>query len=296
VLPYFQIGGFSLPAYGVIVAAAVVSASWLAIARAPRYGIETHFMIRVTAYTVLTAVVGCRLGDLAIHPSFYWHSPEALLHSGGTFLFGFLAAALVVAAFAIHSGVSGWTLADCGAPAFALGIAVGRLGCFAAGCDYGKPSNLPWSVTFHDPAAAQLGGVPLGIPLHPSQLYESFYEFALLALLTYLSRRPHRPGRIIWTFAISYSVGRFFLEFLRGDMDRGFWGPFSTSQWLSVFLLLLLLFLHQVKATHGRPAVTVRSQAPDGAMHSAEKVIVPRDSGHEFDVVGIKVDAMRPRS
>jgi phosphatidylglycerol:prolipoprotein diacylglycerol transferase len=264
VFPYLQIGSFSFPAYGVIVASAVVSAVWLAIARAPRYGIDTGFMVRVTAYTVLTAVVGCRLGDVIIHPALYWYSPGTLLHSGGTFLFGFLAAVLVVAAFAIHSGISGWTLADCGAPAFALGIAVGRLGCFAAGCDYGKPSNLPWSVTFHNPAAAQLGGVPLGISLHPSQLYESFYEFALLALLLYLSRKPHRPGRIIWTFAIFYSVGRFFLEFLRGDMDRGFWGPLSTSQWLSVFLPLLLLFLHQVKATHGNPAVTDGNRVPAG--------------------------------
>lgn len=269
-LPYLHIAGFSLPTYGLLVATAVACSVWLAIARAPRYGIDTPFAIRVTAYTVLTAVIGCRLGDVAIHPALYRNSPEALLHGGGTFLFGFLAATLVVTAFGVRSGTSAWTMGDCGAPAFALGIAIGRLGCFAAGCDFGKPSHLPWSVTFRNPAAALLGGVPLGIPLHPSQLYESLYEFSLFALLMYLSRKPHSPGRIIWTFAAFYSAGRFFLEFLRGDLDRGFWGPLSTSQWLSAFLILLLLLLYKLPATHGASSSFNPSQVSKRRLRHAE--------------------------
>jgi phosphatidylglycerol:prolipoprotein diacylglycerol transferase len=184
---------------------------------------------------VLSGVVACRLGDFLIHPALYWHSPQALLRSGGTFLFGFLAASLVVAGFGIRYRVSAWTMGDCGAPAFALGIAIGRLGCFAAGCDYGKPSNLPWSVTFTNPVAAQIGGVPLGIPLHPSQLYESLYELGVFLLLMYLSRKPRRPG---------------------------FWGPLSISQWLSAFLLVLLLILYQLPVTHGAPASRNTSHLP----------------------------------
>jgi phosphatidylglycerol:prolipoprotein diacylglycerol transferase len=130
---FLHLGGFSLPTCGLLVATAIVCSAWLAISRAPRYGLETQFAVRVTAYTVLTAVVGCRLGGSDIHPALYWHSPQALLHSGGTFLFGFLAATLVVAAFGICYRVSGWTMCDCGAPVFDLGIAIGRLGCFAAG-------------------------------------------------------------------------------------------------------------------------------------------------------------------
>src|SRR5208282_692558 len=180
----------------------------------------------------------------------------------GTFLFGFLVASLVVAGFGIRYRISAWTMGDCGAPSFALGIAIGRLGCFAAGCDYGKPSHLPWSVTFTNPVAAQIGGVPLGIPLHPSQLYESFYELCVFLLLMYLSRKPRRPGFLIWTFALCYSTGRFFLEFLRGDLDRGFWGPLSTSQWLSAFLLVLFLLLYQLPATHGAAASVKTPQIP----------------------------------
>jgi phosphatidylglycerol---prolipoprotein diacylglyceryl transferase len=250
-LPYLHLGSLTIATYGLLVAIALASACWLAIARAPRYGIDRLFAVRVTAYTVLAAVIGCRLGDFVIHPVLYWNSPRAFLQSGGTFLFGFLAATLVVVGFGIYSGVSAWSMGDCGAPAVALGIAIGRLGCFAAGCDYGLPSRLPWSVTFHEPAAARLGGDPLGIPLHPWQLYESFYEFALLLMLLFLSRKPHRPGFLLWFFALSYAVGRFFLEFLRGDVDRGFWGPLSTSQWLSLFFLGLLLLFYRWPATHG---------------------------------------------
>ena len=113
-----------------------------------------------------------------------------------------------------------------------------------------------------NPVAAQIGGVPLGIPLHPSQLYESLYELGVFLLLMYLSRKPRRPGFLIWTFALCYSAGRFFLEFLRGDLDRGFWGPLSTSQWLSAFLLVLLLILYQLPVTHGAPASRNTSHLP----------------------------------
>ncbi|HKN74417.1 MAG TPA: prolipoprotein diacylglyceryl transferase [Candidatus Acidoferrum sp.] len=261
-LPYLHFGVFSLPTYGLFLATAIACSAWLAISRAPSYGIEKEFAVRVTAYTVLAGVLACRLGDFVIHPALYWHSPQALLRSGGTFLFGFLVASLVVAGFGIRYRISAWTMGDCGAPSFALGIAIGRLGCFAAGCDYGKPSHLPWSVTFTNPVAAQIGGVPLGIPLHPSQLYESFYELCVFLLLMYLSRKPRRPGFLIWTFALCYSTGRFFLEFLRGDLDRGFWGPLSTSQWLSAFLLVLFLLLYQLPATHGAAASVKTPQIP----------------------------------
>ncbi|MGB7284739.1 MAG: prolipoprotein diacylglyceryl transferase [Candidatus Acidiferrum sp.] len=268
-LPYVHLGSLTLPTYGLLLATAVLCSAWLAVSRAPRYGFEKKFAIHVTAYAVFAAVLGCRLGDLAIHPALYWHSPEAFFHSGGTFLFGFLAATLVVTGFAIRYRLSGWSMGDCGAPAFALGIAIGRLGCFAAGCDYGKPSHLPWSVTFSNPVAAQLGGVPLGIPLHPSQLYESFYEFGVFLLLMFLSRKARRPGTIIWIFTICYSIGRFFLEFLRGDLDRGFWGPLSTSQWLCAFLIVLLLLLYQWPATHGAAESRAVSPIPASGLRSA---------------------------
>ena len=135
-------------------------------------------------------------------------------------------------------------LGDACAPSLALGVAITRVGCFAASCDYGKATDLPWAVVFTQREATRLTGVPLGVPLHPSQLYESALGVVLFVSFLALERRPRRPGRLIFAFAGLYSLGRFLLEYLRGDMDRGFWGPFSTSQWLSLLVLLVFTALY----------------------------------------------------
>ena len=93
--------------------------------------------------------------------------------------------------------------------------------------------------------------------LHPSQLYESLLGLCTLLVLVYLSRRERKRGALILTFISCYAVGRFFIEFTRGDVDRLFWGPFSTSQWLSGVLLLLVLFFYQLPATHGTSAGSI---------------------------------------
>ena len=101
---------------------------------------------------------------------------------------------------------------------------VGRLGCFMAGCCYGKPTQVAWAVTFTDPAAALNVGTPLGVPLHPTQLYESLAGLVILVVLLATERRgkPY-PGRTFWQFVLLYGVSRFVIEFFRGD-DRGMAG------------------------------------------------------------------------
>jgi phosphatidylglycerol---prolipoprotein diacylglyceryl transferase len=106
-------------------------------------------------------------------------------------------------------------------------------------------------VAFTNPLAAQLAGTPLDIRLHPTQLYESLLGISTFFVLIYLSRRKRRTGVLILTFISIYAVGRFFIEYFRGDLDRLFWGPFSISQWLSVALLLLVFLFYRLPATHG---------------------------------------------
>ena len=124
----------------------------------------------------------------------------------------------------------------------------------------------PWAVTFTDPDAAAIGGAPLGVPLHPVQLYESIGCLAIFAVLVRLGRRPHRDGDVILTYTIVYAVARFILEFFRGDADRGFMfgGLLSTSQFigLGMFVVAAVLFL----ARRRRPAST-----PAGSIPSADR-------------------------
>ena len=110
-----------------------------------------------------------------------------------------------------------------------------------AGDDYGRAANVAWAVTFTDPEAAAIGGVPLGVPLHPVQLYESIVCFALFLLLLRLRRRWQRPGDTILAYTIGYAVARFMLESFRGDADRGFVfdGWLSTSQFNALVLMAI---------------------------------------------------------
>lgn len=109
-----------------------------------------------------------------------------------------------------------------------------------AGDDYGRPTSVPWAVTFTDPDAARVGGAPLGVPLHPVQLYESVVCLILFLFLAWLARRKRFDGEVILAYAISYAIARFLIEYFRGDADRGFvlGGLFSTSQFIAVLLFL----------------------------------------------------------
>ncbi len=106
-----------------------------------------------------------------------------------------------------------------------------------AGDDYGRPTQVPWAVTFTDPDAATIGGAPLGVPLHPVQAYESVVCAVLFVILIRLLRRRRFEGEVILAYTALYAIARFVLEFLRGDADRGFvLGWLSTSQFIAATL------------------------------------------------------------
>jgi phosphatidylglycerol:prolipoprotein diacylglycerol transferase len=135
---------------------------------------------------------------------------------------------------------------------------IGRFGCLFAGCCYGKPTDLPWGITFTDPFAAANVGTPLGVPLHPTQLYEAGAEFLILIILLATERkgRPF-PGRTFWLYLLLYAVSRFVIEFYRGD-PRGAVGILSTSQFISVILaplaVIMLVYLARTQSPEPRTA------------------------------------------
>jgi phosphatidylglycerol:prolipoprotein diacylglycerol transferase len=125
-----------------------------------------------------------------------------------------------------------------------------------AGDDYGAPTQLPWAVRFTDPDAASIGGAPLGIPLHPVQLYESIVCLALFAVLVRLSRGKRFDGQVILAYTALYAAARFVIEFFRGDADRGFVfaGLLSTSQLIALILgpaAIALWFVRRQSAEAG---------------------------------------------
>ena len=242
---------FTVHTFSVLLAAAYFAALWWLVRRARRSKVEPDTVMSLGTWAIFGAIVGAKallFVRLAIDDTGSAADWRSVVTSAGDFYGGFIGGLIASALFFWrHSHVRFWKMADLCAPAIALGQAVGRIGCFMAGDDYGRPARVPWAVTFTDPEAASIGGAPLGVPLHPVQLYESVVCLALFLLLVRLEQRRHRDGDVIVAYTGLYAVGRFVLEFFRGDADRGFvfGGLLSTSQFIGIlmFAMAAVLFL-----------------------------------------------------
>ena len=253
---------FTLHTFGVFFALAMLGALWWLVRGAKRTDIRPDLLMSLGIWAIVGGVVGAKLlfvlrslPEFRAQPSQLWSL--SFIETAGDFYGGFLGALTAcVIYFWLHPELPAWPAADLCAPAIALGQGIGRIGCFFAGDDYGRPSNVRWAVTLTDPDAARVGGAPLGVPLHPVQLYESLVCFALFIFLWWLSKRQQFDGEIILTYAALYAVARFVLEYFRGDVDRGFvfGGALSTSQFiaipvLAVSIVLLFIRLRRKKKT-----------------------------------------------
>ncbi len=243
-----------LHTYGFLLAAGFLIALRLAATRAKKIGVETRMTMDLGLYILVAALVGAKLLLLIVDWDHYQHDPWSLLRSGGIFYGGLVAAILAALWYLGKHRLAPWRMGDILAPSIALGHGIGRLGCFAAGCCYGKPTTSALGVTFTNDYAHQVVGVPLGIALHPTQLYEAGGEFAIFAYLMWLSTRKRFDGQIFWTYVALYSVARFIIEFFRGDLGRGtvLSGALSTSQFIALIMfgvaILAMIFLRKPRA------------------------------------------------
>lgn len=235
---------FTIYTFGLLLAAAYLAAFWWLMREGRRARIDVDALSSLGFWAIGGAVIGAKvlmivraLPEYATAPSELFS--RATLTSAGDFYGGFIGALIASAIFFWRDPrLAFWPAADLCGPAIALGQAIGRVGCIMAGDDYGAPTHLPWAVTFTDPEAARIGGAPLGVPLHPVQVYESIVCLALFALLVRLTRRKRFDGEVILAYTALYAVARFVLEFFRGDTDRGFvfGGLLSTSQFIALML------------------------------------------------------------
>ncbi len=253
----FQFGSFTIYSYGVLVAMGVLVGVSLAAHEARRAGLPPVKIWNLCVYGILAALVTSKVWLILSGWSYYAANPReiwsaATLQSGGTFYGGLLGGMIWTVFYTRYERLPFLqTLDVCAAPV-ALGHAIGRIGCFMAGCCFGKPTTLPWGVTFTSEVAARLGGTPLNVPLHPTQLYEAAAEFANFIFLFSVARRWRVPGQAIGAYLMIYGVERGLLEFLRGDPGRTplFHNAVSLMQIVSVALLLagLLLWSRGIRA------------------------------------------------
>src|SRR6185295_5325076 len=234
-----QIGSFYLPTYGVILAIAYLVGIWLLRRKARDEGLPEQKIFDFSLYVLAAAILGAKALLVIVEWKHYASNPRSLvevLRSGGVFYGGLIAATTVGIWYMKKHRLPAWKIADMGAPSIALGEAIGRWGCFAAGCCYGKPTDGPLGVRFTDPFAHDAVGTPLGVPLHPTQIYLSVNAFLIFLILQWAYRRRTFDGEVFWLYILLYAITRGLIENFRGDSVRGFLipGVLSTSQFIGL--------------------------------------------------------------
>lgn len=287
-LPVPVVGPITIHTYGVLLVVSFLLAIMVARHLAVREGIDADMVVDIGVYVILAALVGAKvlllivdweiyarqfrtlvaegggavgqtldpyLGGFAAYVGSITRMGLSLLQAGGVFYGGFIAAVLATIWYTRKHQLALFRVADVAAPAVAIGHGIGRLGCFAAGCCYGIATDLPWGVTFTNTYSGSLVGVPLNIPLHPTQLYEAATNVLLGVFLIWFFRRKQFDGQVFWSYVLAYAVMRFFHEFLRAD-PRGtvFGGAMSTSQLIAVIGATIALGMLARLKTDGTPA------------------------------------------
>jgi phosphatidylglycerol:prolipoprotein diacylglycerol transferase len=238
----FQIGDSEiliLPTYGVLVAIGFLLAIWLGTRLGRKEGIRPERVVDLCVWGLLVGLLGSKIVHLLMSLPEVIREPARILSTlryAGVFYAGLLSAVLFGFLYSRYHKLSFAKVGDVMSPTIALAHIMGRLGCFCAGCCWGRPTSAPWSVVFRNEWTHERVGTPLGVPLHPVQLYEAGGNLIIVLLLVWIFQRKRFDGQVAVAYAFLYGISRFIWEFLRGD-TRGVLGPLSTSQWLALLVM-----------------------------------------------------------
>ena len=246
----FTIGPFTIYGYGLMIAIGILAAYFTTEHLAKKNGLNPDPVFNILIIGVASGILGAKLlfyitilDEIIANPKLLLNFTEGFVVYGGI-IFGILGALI----YCKKKTLPFLNYLDCAAPSIALAQGFGRFGCFLAGCCYGTPMDSPISITFTNSDYA-----PNHIPLFPSQLVSSAFDFAHFFVLCALLKRNKQPGKIGAFYLVFYSIGRFIIEFFRGDLERGNVGTLSTSQFISVFVAIvgiaMVLFLSKRSAT-----------------------------------------------
>jgi phosphatidylglycerol:prolipoprotein diacylglycerol transferase len=259
--------GLLVPNYVVMLVVGTLLASWWATAHAERHGIRRADSLLVLALAYLAGLAGAFAFPLiqACSSSLFEGAPLRI-RSGMAAYGGLLAGTGIGLLVLRWKKMDRLLFLDVTAPAIGLGIFAARIGCFLAGCDYGKPTDLPWAVHFPRGSHAYEAHVQAGLitssdvtslGVHPTQLYHGLCGLLLfLVLVRFGERLRIGSGLVFFVFAAGYACLRFAVEFFRGDENRGFVGALSASQFVSVLVVVVCI----VWAIRRRPAEDMRGQ------------------------------------
>lgn len=247
----FSIGPFTVHSYGLMIAIGVIAAIWLGEYRAKKEGLaEDGFITSLGIYSVIGGFLGAKiLFWITILPEIIEDPGRMKELANGFVVYGGLIGGILTAVvYCRIKKVDFLASFDLAAPLIALAQCFGRIGCFLAGCCYGRYTDSVFGVVFHQSFYA-----PNEVKIFPIQLVSSGLNLLNFIFLSWLwKKRGMKKGMTGAMYIITYSVGRFILEFFRGDLERGAVGVLSTSQFISIFTVaigIVLLIILQRKHT-----------------------------------------------
>ncbi len=234
----FSIGPLTLHTYGLFVALGFIAGILITIKLGKSMKIPSNSVMDMGFIIILSGLAGSRLIYIIINFSHYVANPLDIIklwQGGLVFNGGLVAVIIVLFLYARHHRLNIWTLGDLWSPAATIGQAIGRIGCFFAGCCYGKPTDVPWAVIFTNPKSI----ATLNIPIHPTQIYSSLSSFIIFIILMILHSKKKFEGQVFLWFLILHSTARLFLERFRGD-SRGtiITNDLTMTQFIAMLILI----------------------------------------------------------
>ncbi len=231
----FSIGPLTVHGYGLMIAVGVMVAMIVGLKRAPKLGLEKDHIYNLTFYCLIFGLLGAKLLFGIVEIKKIIEDPGFFLSGTGFVVYGgIITGVLTGYIYCRVKRIEFFRYADIVLPSVAIAQGFGRVGCFLAGCCYGRETDSCFSITFHSSEFA-----PNGVKLIPTQLISSFCLFALAIGLILYANKDRKPGRVAALYLIFYSVGRSVIEVFRDDFRGDFIGPFSVSQFISIFILIL---------------------------------------------------------
>ncbi|SDL27093.1 Prolipoprotein diacylglyceryl transferase [Clostridium cochlearium] len=238
----FEIFGLKIYGYGAMIALGILAAVILLDKRSKNMGYNEDSIFNMTIVAIIGGILGGKLLYIIVDIKNIIDNPEILKDLGNGFVIygAIIGGALSVYLYCKKKNWNVLEMLDLVVPSVALAQGFGRIGCFLAGCCYGKPTKLPIGITFTNSPFA-----PSNIHLHPTQIYSSIFDFLLAFFLLWYSKKDKKPGRVFSLYVILYGVGRIIVEFFRGD-PRGNVFILSTSQFISLFTIIIGVFIFNV--------------------------------------------------
>lgn len=253
----FSIGPVTIHGYGLMIGIGVLCCIFMGMRRAKKHGLSEDAVIDIAIFGLIAGFLGAKLLYLIVEWRRFIADPLSVLGSEGFVVYGGISAGVLAAI--IYCKIKKLVFLEyfdlCSA-SIALAQGFGRIGCFMAGCCYGKQTNSFLGVVFPENSLA-----PSGVPVLPTQLFSSAGNFCIMFILLWHYKHRKKAGDTGFLYMLLYGVGRFCIEFLRND-NRGTVGIFSTSQFISLFIVAAAILLFFWK---GRPLAKAGSgQAENG--------------------------------